>query len=320
MQSFLKWFAIVAALVVVLFLAAIYLGAFSSTDTANQAASVEANATFDANAVENASASINISDPADGSSAAPNASDTYANTADTNAASTSPMRGRVGSPAPTKGLWDSIGLPDLGAFLPGSVENEAEEGVGRFADPGPMVLGNWYPLKFVAAPDVRATLLEIPDANLTAAQPVYLSPTMRVTLLPDPNFETTPATDAVQNTGKDLTQTWQWNVKPLHDGTQSLTARVEAGELRKDGSFDAKESRTRTVTIRVKVGTWDGFVRALGRASNLGDVLATLLASWEKTLKALAGLIGAVGLVWAAIRKLKGKPVLPRRLRRKKAA
>jgi hypothetical protein len=304
-RSCLKWLLIAVGAGFVLFIAALFLLSSTKSEMAQTASPI------DVNADENVDIDLN---------AAINATYTNANTADTNAMSTAPMPTKVGHPPPKTGTWKGFGFPNLNGIFGGSSDSEPEEGVGRFADPGPMVLGNWYPLKFVAAPNVRATIMEIPDANLTAPQPIYLSTTMRVTLLPDPNFETTPATDAVQNTGRDLTQTWQWNVKPLHDGMHSLTARVEAGEPRKDGSFNARESRTRTVTIRVKIGTWEGFVRALGRASSLGDVLATLFASWEKTLLALGGLITAIGVVWTAIRKFRGKPILPRRRRKSQAA
>jgi hypothetical protein len=45
-----------------------------------------------------------------------------------------------------------------------------------------------------------------------------------------------------------------------------------------------------------------------------------MFGSWQKMLAALAALITAAGTVWAAIRKFQGKPIRPRRLRRRKAA
>ena len=195
---------------------------------------------------------------------------------------------------------------------------ERNEGLGAFVDPGAMVLGNWYTLQFVAGPDDRAIRLGALNAKLTEPQPIYVSRHMRVTLLPTPNFEPQRASRDIQDTGLDRTDIWQWNIKPLHDGTHMLSARVEAGEILPDGRFDAWDSQTRTVSIRVKIGSWEGFVRAIGRASTAGDLLATLFGSWEKTVTALALLIGALSTLWAAIRKLQGKPIWPRR--RKKAA
>lgn len=181
-------------------------------------------------------------------------------------------------------------------------QHQTVQGFGAFVEPGAMVLGNWYPLEFVVGPDAAALEAESEDLPLTVATRVYLARVMRVTLLPNPNFEIAPPNATVKDTGEDLTEAWQWNVRPLHDGTHRLIARVEVGKLRRDRTFVASDGRTRRVSIRVKIGTWQGFVRALRRASTTGDLFATLFASWEKTAIALTGLLGASGGVWLAIR------------------
>lgn len=65
---------------------------------------------------------------------------------------------------------------------------------------------------------------------------------------------------------------------------------------------------TKRVEIPMKVGTWQGFLNAIGHAANLGEVLETLFRAWEKTLLALAALIGAVLLLRGSLRRLKGGP------------
>src|SRR5205085_9323013 len=140
------------------------------------------------------------------------------------------------------------------------------------------------------------------DQELKGEKPIYVAPVMRVTLLPNPDFEVREKTQAIQATGNDLAATWLWSVKPLKGGDETLAANVEVGRMN-GKEFVAADSYTRHVPIRVRVGTWKGFLNALAQASSLGDVLTTLFKSWEKTLIALAALIVAVGGVVFAIRK-----------------
>ena len=204
-------------------------------------------------------------------------------------------------PGPEKGLW-KFELPDIGAMVPSFTVQEPEEGRGAFVDPEPMLVGNWYPLQFIVGRDEPSLSDQAPGLNLTQAHRVDISPTMRVILLPNPNFKVHHTTPAVQDIGRDRAHMWQWNLKPLHDGIHKLSARVESGGKRSDGSFQAWDSPTRQVSIRVKIGPWDGFVRAVTRASTAGDLLATLFASWEKTVTALIALIIALGALRLAIR------------------
>ena len=125
---------------------------------------------------------------------------------------------------------------------------------------------------------------------------------MRVTLLPDPDFDVQAKTNAVQMIGNDLASTWLWSVRPHKGGNERLDALVEVGRM-EGNKFVAADSYTRHVPVRVRVGTWKGFLNALKNASTLGDALSTLFTSWDKTLIALTALIGAVGGLIVAIRK-----------------
>jgi len=116
-------------------------------------------------------------------------------------------------------------------------------------------------------------------------------------------------------TGSDKSATWLWNVRPLTGGERTLYATVEVlqrnpdGSLKKDanGDYVASKPKTRHADVLVKVGTWKGFMIAIQNAATLGDVLGTLFSSWQKTLVALAALIGAASGVWLAVRNW-GKP------------
>ena len=188
---------------------------------------------------------------------------------------------------------------------PGDMPAQAQQGRGAFVDPGDMSVEAWHRLEFAVGPNEAALAEEVEEQELTRSRQIFVAPLMRVTLQPHPNFEIRPESPDVQETGADRTASWQWSVKPLAGGAQSLVARVEVLERQQDGTLRAADTYTRRVEVRVRVGTWRGFLNALREASNFGDVLATLFRSWEKTLLALTALIAAGVALWAAIRKLK---------------
>jgi len=192
---------------------------------------------------------------------------------------------------------------------------DAEKGRGAFVKPGDMELDNWHRLEFVLGRNDAALVEESEDQELTASRAIYVAPLMRVTLLPDPNFEIKAQSPATQPTGADRAASWQWSVRPLRGGSHALVALVEILERQPDGSLTTVDNYKRRVPVKVRVGTWKGFLNALRNAAGLGDALGTLFRSWEKTLLALTALIAAAAALWAAIRKLKGGSE-PRRARR----
>jgi len=157
-------------------------------------------------------------------------------------------------------------------------------------------------LEFVVGPNEAAIGEETEGQQLTTPRAVFVSATMRVTLLPDSGFDIRPQSADVQNTGVDRTATWEWKVTPLRGGKATLFAKVEVGKRNPDGTFAVANTYTRRVAVHVKVGTWAGFGNALKRASTVGELLGTLFSAWEKTLIALAALIAAASGVWLAIR------------------
>ena len=177
------------------------------------------------------------------------------------------------------------------------------KGRGAFSKLPDLVVGKSYPLSFVVGPDEEAIEDEAGGLEMAESQSVYVAPMMRVTLLPNPNFETTAASRAEQPTGADRSATWQWNIVPKRDGTHTLSATVEVLRQNPDGGYTTIESKTRHVELDVEVGTWQGFMTALQNAASLADVTTTLFNSWGKTLAALAALIAAIFGVPIAIRE-----------------
>ena len=179
---------------------------------------------------------------------------------------------------------------------------QVSKGVGAFVDPGDLDVDAWSTLEFVVGPTDAVLAEETEHRKLTPSATVYVAPTMRVTLLPDPNFQFQPQSDPIQDTGIDRTATWQWKVKPLSGGSSTLFARVEVGTRERNGTLTVVKTYTRRVAVHVHVGTWKGFLNALKSAASLGDLIGTLVGSLGKTLTAIAAMVTAGPTVWLAIR------------------
>ena len=178
---------------------------------------------------------------------------------------------------------------------------DAEKGRGAFVDPGDMEVDNWHRLEFVVGRNEAALAEESENQELTSSKAIFVAPLMRVTLLPDPDFEIKPQSDVTQETGTDRAASWQWMVKPLRGGSHALIAQVEVLERRPDGSTVSAETYKRRLAVKVRVGTWQGFLNALKGAATFGDVLGTLFGSWGKTLTSIAAMVTAVPTIWLAI-------------------
>jgi hypothetical protein len=217
---------------------------------------------------------------------------------------------RDSAPAPTNASGDSS-LVDNGV-TPDNAEaptdnttalpEDVTKGVGAFVDPGDMDVDAWSSLEFVVGPTEAVLAEETEGRKLTPSATVFIAPTMRVTLLPDPNFQFQPQSDPIQDTGQDRTASWQWKVKPLNGGSATLFARVEVGDRERNGSLFVVKTYTRRVAVHVHVGTWKGFLNALKSAASLGDLIGTLVGSLGKTLTAIAAMVTAGPTVWLAIR------------------
>jgi hypothetical protein len=180
-----------------------------------------------------------------------------------------------------------------------------EKGRGAFVRPGDMEVNNWHKLEFVVGRTDAALVEESEGQELGQSREVFVAPVMRVTLLPDPDFEIRPQSPERQDTGTDRAASWQWRVKPLKGGAHELIAKVEVLQKQPDGTELVVETYTRRLPVTVHVGTWQGFLNALKGAASFGDLLGTLFSSWGKTLTALTALIAAAVGLWAAIRKLR---------------
>jgi len=211
----------------------------------------------------------------------------------TNASDDSALIDNVATPAdnPAPTADNTAALPE-----------DVIKGVGAFVDPGDMDVDAWSTLEFVVGPSEAVIAEETEGRKLTPSATVYVAPTMRVTLLPDPGFQFQPQSDPIQDTGQDRTATWQWKVKPLTGGTATLFARVEVGEREPNGTLNVVKTYTRRVAVHVHVGTWKGFLNALKSAASLGDLIGTLVGSLGKTLTALAAMVTAGPTVWLAFR------------------
>jgi hypothetical protein len=180
---------------------------------------------------------------------------------------------------------------------------EVRPGRGNFTKPPPMEVGaGWYTIEFHSGPNEQTLSEQAQGAQATPSQPIHVSRHMKVTLQPDPNFLIKPKSDEDQDTGADLAATWDWSVKPLSEGEQTLIAHVQVMMPDSHGNLATYDQYDSHVAVRVTVGSWQGLLNALGNAKSLGDALTLLFKSWRGTLLALAALMVAVGVVIGAIR------------------
>lgn len=207
-------------------------------------------------------------------------------------------------------------------------DNKPFAGLGAFVQPPVWVAERRYTLEFVVGQNDAGLAAVSQNRALTGRSRIWMAPTMRVTLDPHPDFDIKPqnAEQEIQQLSPDRTANWFWNIVPHKAGKFTLVARVQAVIVGPDGEplRDAQRRPrgrfypAQQVDVQVKVGAQQGVMNALENAKKVGEASEGLFSSWQKALVALAALITAAGGVWAAVRKLQGKPIRPRG--RKKAA
>ncbi len=172
-----------------------------------------------------------------------------------------------------------------GAAAPG---DDIEEGKGAFKKPPPMVVGAAARLIFAVAPDEARVRSHFGNREIGETTDIFISPVMQVDLVPDANFEFTSRSTARIPLGPDRRATWHWDVIPKKRGKFILTAKVQVfrdGEPvdEYDAYVDVKVRVGRNETVKAEIGFW----------KMVGEEFTGLFDTWQKTLLALAALIGA---------------------------
>lgn len=185
-----------------------------------------------------------------------------------------------------------------------------EHGVGSFAKPGPMTVGQWTVIKFfvgLAEQDVRD---QSAGAALSEPAAVFVAKAMSVRLSPNPSFAIKPTSDFKQLTGTmGKTATWSWQVKPIDDRSKELVAEIEVFALNADKSFGAKiDGYAKRLPVEVNVSAADRTHEKIKVATELGNDLTGLFGTWQKTIGALVALLGAIGLLAWKLGLRKAKP------------
>lgn len=205
-------------------------------------------------------------------------------------------------------------------------DNAPFAGLGAFVKPPVWTAGKTYTLEFAVGRDDAGLAAASQNHALTGRSRIWMAPMMRVTLDSHPDFDLTPqnADQEIQQLSPDQSANWFWNVVPHKAGRFTLVARVQAvtvgpdGEPVRDaqGRLKGRFYPAQPVDVRVRVDSRQGAINAIEGGTSIGEALGTMFGSWQKALIALAALITAAGGVWAAARKLKGKPIRPGRRRR----
>lgn len=179
--------------------------------------------------------------------------------------------------------------------------------------PPPMWVGETTPLQFVVAPDEAGLREAAEDSETGQVRRIEISPRMRVTLLPHPNFEiVSKDRSPEQSLGRDERASWAWDVTPLKEGGDFvLFAEVEV----LDAAGHALDSYKKRLPVAVQVDSWRGFLAMAEKAQTASDLLAAVFRSWETTLLAVVALLAALAGVAVGVRKLiaavRGAPASP---------
>lgn len=180
---------------------------------------------------------------------------------------------------------------------------DAVAGRGSFAEPGTLQVGQPALLRFAVGKTDADVSEAMEDAPLARSRRIVIAPRMRVTLEPNPMFKFAATSAEEQLLGADNSAVWTWNVTPLKQGgpyTLQANVTVIGGDGRTIDTY------SRTVPVKVKVDKWNGFVDTMGKAKTTSELFGGVFASWKSTLGTLAALIGAVGGLVLAWRKLRG--------------
>jgi hypothetical protein len=152
---------------------------------------------------------------------------------------------------------------------------------------------------------------------MSPTRAISIAPVMKVTLQPDPNFEIVGPNGEEKELGRDMRESWRWFVKPRDGGNFQLIARVDILDAPNGKLIDGYSKR---VNVNVRVGTWNGFLNAVGKAKSAGEIFSALFRSWETALISLAALLTALGTVIAGVRALGPKGRKRRAVKREKRA
>lgn len=178
-----------------------------------------------------------------------------------------------GDDPPTSNLDANMAMPANASVAAGQ---------GAFAEPPPLVAGTWSQIEFFAGPDLAALADEAEGEVLARNRAIYISPTMKVTLLPDPEVEIRTKSEALQQLGDDRTASWQWDVRPKSGGDRTLIAQVEVFDDSKPAGPPIERYKRR-LSVHVEV---TGFARG-----------SELISKGKRLSEEFGGLLKAILLI-----------------------
>ena len=171
-----------------------------------------------------------------------------------------------------------------------------------FNVPPIMTLGRKVDLPFsIALTQARANELVGRAGEATAQEQLRVSRYMVATMNGGAAFEITPAGPIALELGDDGAAAWTWTVTPKLLGPQTLSvtvaAMMEGDEGKPNVLIRSQSTGPKLIKVIAVPLTWDEKIVKFLDSSGL------VLGSLNKWLGVLAGMIGAAGAVWIALRK-----------------
>jgi hypothetical protein len=183
--------------------------------------------------------------------------------------------------------------------------NALTDGVAAFDPPGKMRMGAPETITLVigqaadAAAVKNAVASDSGEANMVRTEKVSIGENVSAELTsPNSMFKIAPEGRVVKQMPARGQQVWQWSVEALVPGKHKLTLTVGVPILSSTGEVwqPVLEPRTFEIDVQARPRTWPEFF----------DDMAKFFTSLKGALLGLAAVIGAVGAIWLALKKLRG--------------
>ncbi|NYT39905.1 hypothetical protein HZY97_03995 [Sphingomonas sp. R-74633] len=183
--------------------------------------------------------------------------------------------------------------------------NALTDGVAAFDPPRKMRMGAPETITLVigqaadAGAVTNAVVGDSGDTNMVRTEKISIGENVSAELTsPNAMFKIAPEGRVVKAMPARGQQIWQWSVEALVPGKHKLTLTVGVPIMGSGGEVwqPVLEPRTFEIDVQARQRTWPEYF----------DDMAKFFTSLKGALLALAAVVGAVGAIWLALKKLRG--------------
>ena len=188
-----------------------------------------------------------------------------------------------------------------------------EQGVGAFAAPTTMVVGQTEDMSFAVGKkaDAEETAQAVGGNTTTTLQVQTKIGRFMTATLTGGGFDIAGEGTPERDLGASSSEIWTWHVTPRQQGPRTLLLTVKVDAVDEDGQRTRITLSSKTVAVNVGVTAADKRRRQIDDVKNVIDETGSLWPSIEKWLAGLAGVLLVLGLVIWRFKLLGKKPEEP---------